>query len=157
MTDLITRYRQLLDETATMFSNLMNKTGEWTSDYTLWCTEWEAWTPDNMLYILGKYGHLLQKRKDIADDEIRRDILIRLRNDVQAWLEYNTDVAQFHIQYINLKSWLMGAPRVSQEQIDHLRELRDSLNNTVEEYRAEYGELDTNPQPKHLRNIKTNK
>lgn len=144
MTDLITRYRQLLDEISTKFGALMEKQGEWTSDYTLWCTEWEAWQPSDMLYILEKYGHLLH----------RRDILITLRNDVQAWLDYNVDVAQFGIQYINLKSWLNGAPRLSQEQIDHLRELRDNFRNTCEEYQAEYGKLDTNPQPEHLKNLK---
>lgn len=147
MTELITRYRQILDEAATMFSELMEKQGEWSSDYTLWFTEYEAWQPSDMLYILEHYKHLYQSRTSAG-------ALVRLQEEVQAWLEYNVAVADFGIQYINLKSWLLGAPRMSQERIDHLRELRDNLNNTVEEYQAEYGKLNTSSQPEHLRDLR---
>lgn len=150
MTDLTKRYRQILDEAATMFSELMEKQGEWSSDYTLWFTEYEAWQPSDMLYILEHYKHLYQSRTSAG-------ALVQLQEEVQAWIEYNVAVADFGIQYINLKSWLNGAPRISQEQIDHLRELRDNFQNTCKEYQEEYGELDTNPQPKHLRTLKDKK
>lgn len=142
MTDLITRYRQLLDEIAEKFALLMEKQGYWMSDYSLWCTEWEAWSPEDMLYILEKYGHL------------KGEPLEALRDDVEAWLEYNVDVAQFHIQYINLKSWLMGAPRMSKEHIDRLHALRNELDTLCKQHQAEFGKLNTSSQPEHLQTLK---
>ena len=147
MTELITRYRQILDEAATMFSELMEKQGEWSSDYTLWFTEYEAWTPEDMLYILEHYKHLYQSRTSAG-------ALVRLQEEVQEWLEYNVDVAEFNIKYIGLRSWLQGESRMSKEGIEHLRYLRHSLESECEEAQTIFGKLDTNPQPEHLRNLK---
>lgn len=146
MTDYFEEYKSLLYRIAARFGQLMDKQGEWNSDFTLWDTEYEVWNVDDMLYIIRNYGHL--PIHPVAYN------LKQLRNDVQEWLQYNVDVHEYGISYINLKSWLSGAPRMSKEAIEHLRYLKHSLERECEEAQSVFGKLDTSPQPKYLRSLK---
>lgn len=142
------RYMRLLDELAEEFARIMEKEGYWLKDYTLWATEFEAWSVEDMMYIVTNYKTLVNRYGDWNDTEEER--LELLRNDINLWIDYNVDVANFGINYINLKSWLMGAPRMSQVDIDKLKEAQRKLDELVGEFRECYGRLRTESQPEHL-------
>lgn len=142
------RYRVLLDELAERFAKLMHKQGYWSDDYTLWFTEYEAWDANDMFYIINNKERLLERGSPYMNKYER---IKALRNDVEAWIEYNVDVAQFGIRYINLKSWLMGAPRMSKEKRKELCKLREDLDKACREMQEVYGEQYNGSQPEHLR------
>lgn len=135
------RYRGLLDELAEKFSALMEKHGYWSSDYTIWCTEFEAWSVDDMLYIVANEEKYCERYGGIEG----------FRDEVEAWINYNVDVYELGIQYINLKSWLLGCPRMSDEEIASLRICRQSLEDAMAEMQEKWGKRDDNPQPERLR------
>ena len=149
----ITEYHQQLDNLSREFGTLLHKTGYWGSDYDLWITEYEAWSVDDMIYIVTNFDSL-QSRYEY---DKRADREAALRRDIWDWIEYNVDVSQFGIKYINLRSWLAGCPRMSKEQRERLRELRDELDNTIEGLQEEYGRQDVSGQPEHLKEQITNK
>lgn len=148
---ILEKYKQLLDELTKEFSSLTDKRGEWMGDYSLWVTEYEAWSPSDMLYIVDNFKKLVDTYGDWNDTEDeRRDMLLA---DIERWIDYNVSVAEFGIQYINLKSWLMGCPRMSDEQINKLRSLKMDLNSEVEKCKEEFGAQNNSSQPEHLAKI----
>lgn len=144
-------YQQILGKLAEEFERLTEKRGEWSSDYELWITEYEAWTCSDMLYIVSEYNNLVNRYGDWhnSKDE-RREMLL---SDIERWIDYNVAVAEFGIQYINLKSWLMGAPRMSDNEINKLRSLKKDLYDEIEEKKKAYGEKENSSQPQHLAEI----
>ena len=149
------KYKQVLDELAERFSNITGKQGEWTSDYTIWVTEFEGWTTEDMLYIVSEYPKLISRyNPPVKDGFVEVMKLEMLRDDIEAWIDYNVEVASLGINYINLKSWLAGCPRLSQAEIDDIKERKRKLNDLLNGCIDIFGKLDTDPQPKHLRELK---
>lgn len=138
-------YAKALYNVAEEFGKLMEKEGYWSGDMTLWITEYEAWTVEDMVYILRNADKFV---KEIYNS------MEALRDDVEAWIDYNVDVADLGIAYINLRSWMIGCPRMSKEEIDKIREIKKQLGEIIGDMETKYGERDDNPQPKHLRTLK---
>ena len=47
------------------------------------------------------------------------------------WQEYCCDAAEFGFDMPNLKSWIMGCPRTSQEVFKKLRKMKEELNEAI--------------------------
>lgn len=132
-------HRMVLNEYSRIFSEMMERQGEWMKDYSLWVTDEEAWTVEDMVYVVDEfYG--------------KEDRYEWLRTECDKWLEYCVDCIEFNIQYINLQSWLRGAPRMSEKCRQRLRNAKAELERMAREYQEEYGEL-KNGVPEHLRNM----
>lgn len=66
------------------------------------------------------------------------DIIYIVENDIEedevlAWEDYCLDAYEFNFSRINLDAWHRGCPRVPQDAIDRLRELRAELDKAVRE------------------------
>jgi hypothetical protein len=55
------------------------------------------------------------------------------REQYMEWQEYICDAAEFDFPMPNLRSWMHGCPRTSQEAFEKLRKLKQDLNDAVEE------------------------
>ena len=144
-------YRKVLDKLAEEFGRLTDKQGYWSADYAIWHTEYEAWVPDDMLYIVSEYDKLMMNCGDSkASAEMRKELFL---TNIEKWIDYNVAVAEFGIQYINLKSWFMGAPRMSDNEINKLRALKKDLYDEIGEHKKAYGEQRNSSQPQHLADI----
>lgn len=144
----IEKYHDTLDDLGRVFSRIIERNGEWSDDYTLWLTDFEAWVVEDMAYIVEKYECCLD-----SSDESKTNELNRLRDDVNKWIYYNIDVANIGIKYINLRAWLMGCPRMNKVDIQRLYDLKKAYEDAERKAVSEFGKIDTNQQPEHLRNI----
>lgn len=71
------------------------------------------------------------------------DIRFMLLNDVpwKTYLEnmdYNQRAIDLNVNMINLRSWCMGCPRLSAEQLTKLTNMRDELDNLTKKYKEKY-------------------
>lgn len=55
------------------------------------------------------------------------------REQYMEWQEYICDAAEFDFPMPNLRSWMHGCPRTSQETFERFRKLKADLNKAVEE------------------------
>lgn len=128
------KYKKLLDELAKLFSEYMEKEGWWDSDYSLWVTEYEAWTPDDMKLIVSRCEDMLE-----TSPKYISDYLDKLQDDVNDWVDYNVTAHRIGVNQINLKSWLNGAPRMRKDEIDRIeflqKELFEETNKLKEKYK----------------------
>lgn len=56
--------------------------------------------------------------------------------------EYNIEAHSLGFDYINLKSWCKGCPRLSKEQIKELRDKRKELDDLCEQYKKNLNATD---------------
>ena len=54
------------------------------------------------------------------------------------WQEYCCDAAEFGFDMPNLKSWIMGCPRTSQEVFKKLREMKKILDDAIKAEKEKY-------------------
>ena len=54
------------------------------------------------------------------------------------WQEYCCDAAEFGFDTPNLKSWMMGCPRTSQEVFKKLREMKKILDDAIKAEKEKY-------------------
>lgn len=71
------------------------------------------------------------------------DVILMLTKDVSwneflRWWDYNIDANYLGIRFVNLVSWLKGAPRLSREQLDNLKEKRQELDKLIEDANEKY-------------------
>ena len=64
------------------------------------------------------------------------DIIYCVENDIGReqyieWQEYCCDASEFGFDMPNLKSWIMGCPRTSQEVFKKLREMKKILDDAI--------------------------
>ena len=65
-------------------------------------------------------------------DEIRRCVDEDVKwQDLIEWYDYNCEGGMLGLNTINLKSWLMGAPRVSKEAIAEIKARRRELEELI--------------------------
>lgn len=72
-----------------------------------------------------------------------QEIVYVVENDISydeciAWQDYNAMASEFNFNHINLKSWHIGAPRVSQETFDRLRKMKKEIEDLCEETRNKF-------------------
>lgn len=54
------------------------------------------------------------------------------------WYEYSNNAHEFGLTHINLQSWCMGCPHASEEEIEHLRKLKQDFFDAVKECKDKY-------------------
>lgn len=54
-------------------------------------------------------------------------------DDVTEWQDYNSDASYLGLNYINLRSWLMGCPRTSKEKRAELYAMRRNFEELINE------------------------
>lgn len=71
---------------------------------------------------------------NMPDDNVisMQDIIYCIENDISynefiKWIDYNVDAHEFNFNHINLKSWHNGSPKVSEEVLDRLRQMKSNL------------------------------
>lgn len=79
---------------------------------------------------VGDYFFDFQDIKRCVDEDVTFDTLIE-------WYDYNIEVSILRLPTINLKSWLMGAPRISEFRIAEIKTKRCELENLIEETKRE--------------------
>ena len=71
------------------------------------------------------------------------DIIYCVEHDIDReqyieWAEYCCDAAEFGFDMPNLKSWMMGCPRTSQEVFKKLREMKKILDDAIKAEKEKY-------------------
>jgi hypothetical protein len=73
-------------------------------------------------------------------NDIRRCVDENVKwQDLIEWYDYNCEGGMIGLNTINLKSWLMGAPRASKEAIAEIKAKRKELDELIEETKKENG------------------
>ena len=95
--------------------------------YDLSCDP-EPWAANEIGTIaeVGDYFFGFDDIKRCVDEDVKWEDLIE-------WYDYNTEVSILGLTTINLKSWLMGAPRVNQMRIEEIKAKRKELDELIEE------------------------
>lgn len=94
----------------------------------------EPWVANEIGTIaeVGDYFFGFDDIKRCVDEDVEWQDLIE-------WYDYNTEVSILGLTTINLKSWLMGAPRVNQMRIKEIKAKRKELDELIEETEKENG------------------
>jgi hypothetical protein len=101
--------------------------------YDLSCDP-EPWVGNEIGTIaeVGDYFFSFYDIKRCVDENVKWEDLIE-------WYDYNIEVGILGLTTINLKSWLMGAPRVNQMRIEEIKAKRKELEELIEETKKENG------------------
>ena len=101
--------------------------------YDLSCDP-EPWVGNEVGTIaeIGDYFFDFQDIKRCVDEDVKWEDLIE-------WYDYNCEGGMLGLNQINLKSWLMGAPRVNQMRIEEIKAKRKELEELIEETKKENG------------------
>ena len=101
--------------------------------YDLSCDP-EPWVGNEVGTIaeVGDYFFGFDDIKRCVDENVKWEDLIE-------WYDYTTEVSILGLTTINLKSWLMGAPRVNQMRIEEIKAKRKELEELIEETKKENG------------------
>lgn len=126
------QYEAICRQYECRFMKLTDKQGEWTADYSVWITEDEAYSFDEVRYVVDHATELTTKYKNLSEE-------------LYKWVEYNIFAYEYKINYINLKSWLGGAPRMSEEAMLKIKNLRAKMEKEVNDLVEKYGELIETP------------
>lgn len=126
------QYKAICHKYECQFCKLTGKQGEWTADYSVWITEDEAYSFDEVRYVVDHATELTTKYKNLS-------------KELYKWVEYNIFAYEYKINYINLKSWLGGAPRMSEEDMLKIKNLRAKMEKEANDLVEKYGELIETP------------
>ena len=73
-------------------------------------------------------------------DDIRRGVDEDVKwQDLIEWYDYNCEGGMLGLNQINLKSWLMGAPRASKEAIAEIKARRKELEELIKQQNEKNG------------------
>lgn len=70
--------------------------------------------------------------KRCVDEDVKWDDLIE-------WYDYTLEAVPLGFNNINLKSWLMGAPRASKEDIAEIKAMRQELEDLIKQQNEKNG------------------
>lgn len=101
--------------------------------YDLTCDP-EPWVANEIGTIaeIGDYFFGFDDIKRCVDEDVKWQDLIE-------WYDYNIEVGILGLTTINLKSWLMGAPRASKDEIERIKSLRNEIDDIVKSANEKYG------------------
>ena len=128
------RYKNICEEYSKRFCACAGIQGEWAGDYTIFFTEYEAYTIDDMRYVVDNIDMLKRKYPSSLAEEIRK------------WVDYNVDVHKLGCAYINLPSWLQGCPRISSHERQRLLASMDAIDKVCKKLQEEFGKNEENPK-----------
>lgn len=126
------QYEAICHQYEFRFRKLTDKQGEWTADYSVWITEDEAYSFDEVRFVVDHATELTTKYKNLSEE-------------LYKWVEYNIFAYEYKINCINLKSWLSGAPRMSEEDMQKIKNLRAKMQKEADDLVEKYGELIETP------------
>lgn len=73
-------------------------------------------------------------------DDIRRCVDENVKwKDLIEWYDYNLEGGMLGLNQINLKSWLMGAPRASKKDIANIKAKRKELEELIQQQNEKNG------------------
>ena len=103
--------------------------------YDLTCDP-EPWVANEIGTVaeVGDYFFDFQDIKRCVDEDVTFDTLIE-------WYDYNCECGMLGLNQINLKSWLMGAPRVSKEKIAEIKARHKEFEELIKEANEKNGGL----------------
>ena len=128
------QYKKLCEEYSKRFCECADIQGEWAGNYTIFITEYEAYTIDDMRYVVDNIDMLNKKYPFTLSQEIRN------------WVDYNVDAHELGCAYINLPSWLQGCPRISSYERQRLLDSKEAIKKACEELQREFGKNEDNPK-----------
>lgn len=128
------QYKNICEEYSKRFCACAGIQGEWSGDYTIFFTDYEAYTIDDMRYVVDNIDMLSKKYPSALAEEIRN------------WVDYNVDVHELGCAYINLPSWLQGCPRISQHERQRLLDSKQAIKKACMELQREFGKNEDNPK-----------
>ena len=128
------QYKNICEEYSRRFCEIAEVKGEWSGDYTIFFTEYEAYTIDDMRYVVDNIDMLKRKYPSSLAEEIRN------------WVDYNVDVHKLGCAYINLPSWLQGCPRISSHERQRLLDSMDAIDKVCKKLQEEFGKNEENPK-----------
>ena len=93
--------------------------------YDLSCDQ-EPWVGNEIGTIaeVGDYFFGFDDIKRCVDEDVKWEDLIE-------WYDYTMEAVPLGFNNINLKSWLMGAPRASKEEIERIKSIRNEIDDIV--------------------------
>ena len=93
--------------------------------YDLSCDP-EPWVGNEVGTIaeVGDYFFDFQDIKRCVDEDVKWKDLIE-------WYDYTMEAVPLGFNNINLKSWLMGAPRATKEEIERIKSLHNEIDDIV--------------------------
>lgn len=99
--------------------------------YELSCDH-HPWVADEVGTVaeFGDYYFDFQDIKRCVDEDVPFGTLME-------WYDYNVETSMLGLGEINLKSWLMGAPRISQDRIEEIKQARKRFEDLVEQTKQE--------------------
>lgn len=129
-------YENIAKRYAEKFAEITDKQGEWSSDFSIWFTEYEAYSIEEVRYIVDNF----------TDKE---ETWEKVREELSEWVDYLCDCNEFSIQYINLPSWFAGAPRMSKKTREKLHKQKAALMSLIDEQQKEFGKIKNEGIPQH--------
>lgn len=144
MSSLKEQYENLATAYGKKFCGILDREGEWNSDFSMLVFENDAFDINEVRYVVDNHKDLVSKLAKQGTD---------LVTQIDEWEDYVKDCYEFNIQYINLSSWLNGAPRMSMMTRNELRKQKQELDRLIAECQEEHGTADTSGIPKqHILN-----
>ena len=128
------QYKNICEEYSRRFCECADIQGEWVGDYTIFCTEYEAYTIDDMRYVVDNIDMLMRKYP------------FSLAEEICNWVEYNVDARKLGCAYINLPSWLQGCPRISSNERQRLLDSMNAIDKACMELQMEFGKNEEKPK-----------
>lgn len=128
------QYKNICEEYSRRFCEIAEVEGEWAGDYTIFITDYEAYTIDDMRYVVDNIDMLTKKYPSSLAEEIRN------------WVDYNVDAHELGCAYINLQSWLQGCPRISSHERQRLLDSKQAIKKACMELQREFGKNEDNPK-----------
>lgn len=128
--DMLAKYRKAIDDYKDACNNIIALFAEH-YEVSVGKDDWVGGEVGSTICIneefyLGMEDIILMLYKDVSWDEFLR------------WWDYNLDAHFLGLNSINLRSWLMGAPRLTDEQINGLKEKRKELQDLVDKYKKDF-------------------
>lgn len=99
------------------------------------CYDKDAWVADEKGTI-ACVGDLFFDFNDVIKYCVDNDL--NDWNEITDWYEYAIYANEIGVSIPNFKSWHKGCPRLSNEQIDKINELRKDLNDLIEQAKESF-------------------
>lgn len=104
------------------------------------CKKYEQQYDKGLMWVADDIGSVAC----VSDYYISLDDMRLMLNNNVSWQEflkcydYNLTVSSLGLNMINLRSWINGCPRLSDEQIQHVIDLKKNLDDLCDDYKEKY-------------------
>lgn len=98
--------------------------------YSTYDTEWVCGEPGDIA-IIGDYSADMRTIIDDLEMDAPEEEFIK-------WYDYCIEAHDLGIDSPNFRSWVKGCPRIPEERLQRLRDLRGALNSEIESIKREF-------------------